>query len=77
MSTNANVEPINLNERRAARHANGTEAAALTPGQRRAYRQLAIYALGIDISSLTQTLRARRLERMPELRLVPPADIAA
>jgi hypothetical protein len=77
MSTNSNVEPINLTERLAARQATASHGAALTTGQRRAYRQLAIHALGLDVPTLTRTLRARRLERMPELRLLPPADIAA
>lgn len=77
MSTNSNVEPINLTERRAARQATATNGAALTVAQRRAYRQLAIHALGLDVPTLTRTLRARRLERMPALRLLPPADIAA
>jgi hypothetical protein len=74
MSTTSHVEPINLTERRAARR---LKADALTADQRRAYRQLAIHALGLDIATLTSTLRARRLERMPALRLLPPADIAA
>ena len=77
MSTNSNVEPINLTERRAARQAASSDGAALTADQRRAYRQLAIHALGLDVATLTRTLRARRIERMPVLRLLPPADIAA
>jgi uncharacterized protein YlxW (UPF0749 family) len=78
MSTNSNVEPISLTEHRAARQtAAMPNAGALTADQRRAYRQLAIHALGLDVATLTRTLRARRLERMPELRLLPPADIAA
>ena len=50
---------------------------SLTPAQQRAYRQLAIVALGLDVPTLTQNLRGRRLLRMPTLRLVPQTDWAA
>jgi len=49
----------------------------LTPAQYRAYRQLAIAALGLDVATLTNDLRARRLQRMPELRVLPEPDRAA
>jgi hypothetical protein len=51
--------------------------AQVTPARYRAYRQLAIAALGLDLPTLTADLRARRLRDMPVLRIVPPADLAA
>ncbi len=78
MSSNADVsnQPIDFTERRMAREARA-QGAALTPEQQRAYRQLAIFALGLDLPTLTRELRARRIERMPELRLLPQSDRAA
>jgi hypothetical protein len=77
MESNSDMEPISLVERRALRQANGGTDEPLTPAQGRAYRQLAIYALGLDIATLTTTLRGRRLQRMPELRILPASDRAA
>ena len=78
MSSNAQAgnEPINLAERRSARDQNAG-ATPLTTGQQRAYRQLAIFALGLDLPTLTRELRARRLQRMPEVLVVPTIDRAA
>jgi hypothetical protein len=78
MQSNTNVQPISLAERRAARDLRtSTSSAQLTPAQRRAYRQLAIVALGLDLPTLTMNLRARRLQSMPVLSIVPPTDQAA
>ena len=54
-----------------------SQRALLTAAQRRAYRQLTIAALGLDLPSLARHLRNRRLQRVPELRRVPRIDIAA
>ena len=67
MSFNTNCEPISLVERRAARQADVKWRTPLSAGQQRAYRQLAIVALGLDVPTLTQQLRARRLERTQAL----------
>jgi hypothetical protein len=80
MPSNAGMQPISIAERRAMRQANQSavgDAETLTAAQQRAYRQLAIYSLGLDIATLTRQLRARRLQRMPELRIVPTSDRAA
>ncbi len=76
-NSNPDVRPIGRLECLGMRQANAGKVEALTPAQRRAYRRLAIYALGMDIATLTRDLRARRLERMPEQRLVPTSDLAA
>jgi hypothetical protein len=75
MSTNANQQPIDLAARRASRKAG--RSMSLTAGQQRAYRQLAIVTLGLDLPTLTRELRARRLQRMTMLQLLPPSDRAA
>jgi hypothetical protein len=75
MSTNAKQQPIDLASRRASRDA--SRSVSLTVAQQRAYRQLAIAALGLDLPTLTRELRARRLQRMPLLQLLPPTDRAA
>lgn len=77
MTSNSDVQPISLVERRALRQANSSNAAALTAAQERAYRQLVIAALGLDLPTLTRHLRSRRLQQMPHLRLLPGAERAA
>jgi hypothetical protein len=49
----------------------------LTPAQHRAYRRLALTVLGLDVATLTTGLRARRLEAMPPLQVLPQIDRAA
>ena len=78
MASNPDMQqPISLVERRAMRPATPDSSEALTPERERAYRQLAIYALGLDVATLTATLRVRRLQRMAELRITAPTDRAA
>jgi hypothetical protein len=77
MSLNSNVQPISLVERRAARLADPHNNAQLSIALQRAYRQLAIAALGLDLPTLTRELRSRRIQRMPELRLLAHGDQAA
>jgi hypothetical protein len=77
MSLNSDVQPISLVERRAARLADPHNSAPLSIAQQRAYRQLAIAALGLDLPTLTRELRGRRIQRMPELRLGVHGDQAA
>lgn len=74
MPSTTDPQPINLAELRAERAA---ARLPLNASQQRAYRRLAIAALGLDVPTLTRQLRARRLEALPELRLVPAADLAA
>ena len=63
MSLNSNSEPISLAEHREARQSDVKWRAQSSPERQRAYRQLAIVALGMDLATLTRELRARRLER--------------
>jgi hypothetical protein len=73
-------EPISISERRSSRNESNESAAdrtPLSPAQQRAYRQLAIFVLRLDVPTLTRDLRARRMLAMPELRLAPPTDCAA
>jgi hypothetical protein len=77
MSLNSDMQPISLVERRALRQLNANDRAPLTAAQQKAYRQLATAALRLDVPTLTQDLRSRRLQRMPELRLLPQSDCAA
>jgi len=77
MTSNADVQPISFGERRALRQASSNNCAPLTAAQERAYRQLVIAALGVDLPTLTRELRGRRLQQMAHLRLLPPADRAA
>jgi hypothetical protein len=73
MSSNVRREALRLLEG----GAQTSRRAQLTPAQYRACRQLAIAALGLDVRTLTAQLRGRRLRKIPLLRIVPPADLAA
>jgi len=75
--TNPDVQPISLADHRASRQTSAAQPKQLTAAQHRAYRQLAITTLGLDLPTLTQTLRARRIQAMPQLRIVAPTDLAA
>jgi hypothetical protein len=72
-----NTAPISITEIRSRRTTRATtQRTPLTAGQRKAYRQLALTVLGLDVTTLTSELRARR-EQAALLNLVSDADRAA
>jgi hypothetical protein len=77
MTSNPDVQPISFVEGRAMRQASSSNRPTLTAAQERAYRQLVIAALGVDLPTLTRELRSRRLQQLPHLHLLRPVDRAA